>query len=68
MPKDQKRCSARVGQDLSVVASTLTSYTSSRRLSESFLGRVVDLFSLSIRFLDVFDNAADDDIAFSSHS
>lgn len=47
VPKDQKRCSARVGQYLSVVASTLTSYTSSRRLSKGFLCRVVDLFLLS---------------------
>lgn len=30
MPKDQKRCSTRVGQHLSIVASTFTSYTSSR--------------------------------------
>lgn len=64
MPKDQKRRSTRVGQHLSVVASTLASHTSSRGLSESFFGRVVDLFSAVNTNLRCFDNAADDCIAF----
>lgn len=66
MPKDQQRCRSRIGQHLGVIARTFTSYTSSRRLSESFLGCVVDLFSLSIQFFHVFDNAINSDIAFSS--
>lgn len=68
MPKDQKRGSTRVGQHLGIVTSTLTPYTASRRLSKSFLCRVVDLLLLSIRVFDMCDNAADDDVAFSSHS